>query len=169
MLDTVDRDKLLEIMSREQMKMAIKNSPSDEWFSGWINCCIIWQDIIVKLPNEAENIENKCKNSFMEHSVQFLQRMDSLVAKTLKETTEHLSSTSIELRPLFSKPKTKTRTLEDVVDEVLYCKNCGVYICYPTEHNAKDEYRYCHHCGKLLDWDNVSMSEDYKKLEEVKK
>ena len=96
-------------------------------------------------------------------------RMDSLVAKTLKETTEHLSSTSIELRPLFSKPKTKTRTLEDVVDEVLYCKNCGAYICYPTEHNAKDEYRYCHHCGKLLDWDNVSMSEDYKKLEEVTK
>lgn len=74
---------------------------------------------------------------------------------------------ALELRPLFSKPKTEVRTLEDVIDEVLYCKNCGAYICYPTEHNARDEYKYCHHCGKLLDWDNVSMSEDYKKLEEI--
>lgn len=41
------------------------------------------------------------------------------------------------------------------------------HICYPTEHNAKDEYKYCHHCGKLLDWDDVSMSEDYRKLEEM--
>lgn len=46
---------------------------------------------------------------------------------------------AMELRPLFSKPKTKTRTLDDVIDEMLYCKNCGAYICYPTEHNAKDE------------------------------
>lgn len=84
------------------------------------------------------------------------------------ENLSNEAKTQLELRPLFSKPKTKTRTLEDVVDEVLYCKNCGAYICYPTEHNARDEYRYCHHCGKLLDWDNVSMREDYRKLEEIK-
>lgn len=86
-------------------------------------------------------------------------------------TVENLSNeakTQLELRPLFVKPKTEVRTLEDVIDGVLYCKNCGAYICYPTEHNAKDEYKYCHHCGKLLDWDDVSMSEDYRKLEEIK-
>lgn len=85
------------------------------------------------------------------------------------ENLSNEAKTQLELRPLFVKPKTEARTLEDVIDEVFYCKNCGAYICYPTEHNAKDEYRYCHHCGKLLDWDNVSMSEDYRKLEEVKK
>lgn len=74
---------------------------------------------------------------------------------------------ALELRPLFVKPKTEARTLDDVIDDMLYCKICGAYICYPTEHNAKDEYKYCHHCGKLLDWDDVSMSEDYKKLEEI--
>ena len=84
------------------------------------------------------------------------------------ENLSNEAKTQLELRPLFSKPKTKTRTLEDVIDEVLYCKNCGAYICYPTKHNARDEYRYCHHCGKLLNWDDVSMSEDYRKLEEIK-
>lgn len=73
---------------------------------------------------------------------------------------------SLELRPLFIKPKTEVRTLDDAIDEILYCKNCGAYVCYPTEHNARDEYKYCHHCGKLLDWDNVSISEDYKRLTE---
>ena len=80
------------------------------------------------------------------------------------ENLSNEAKTKLELRPFFSKPKTKTRTLEDVVDEVIYCKNCGSYICYPTEHNTKDEYKYCPHCGKLLYWDNVSMSGDYRKL-----
>ena len=66
------------------------------------------------------------------------------------ENLSNEAKTQLELRPLFSKPKTKTRTLEDVVDEVLYCKNCGAYICYPTEHNARDEYRYCIIVGNCL-------------------
>lgn len=82
--------------------------------------------------------------------------------------TQNNLKAALELRPLFVKPKTKARTLDDVIDEMLYCKNCGAYVCYLTEHNAKDEYKYCHHCGKLLNWDDVSMSEDYRKLEEIK-
>jgi len=91
----------------------------------------------------------------------------NIIDESLNESknTEH-TKVPLELRPLFSKPKTEERTLDDVVDEVLYCKNCGAYICYPTEHNARDEYKYCHYCGKLLDWDDISMSENYKKLEE---
>ena len=128
--ELINRDKLLEIMSREQMRIAIKCSPLDEWVDGWTDCYDQWLKAVENLSNEAK--------------------------------------TQLELRPLFVKPKTEARTLDDVIDEMLYCKNCGAYICYPTEHNAKDEYRYCHHCGKLLDWDNVSKSEDYRKLEEIK-
>ena len=128
--ELINRDKLLEIMSIEQMRMAIKCSPFDEWVDGWTDCYNQWLKAVENLSNEAK--------------------------------------TQLELRPLFVKPKTEAQTLEDVVDEVLYCKNCGAYICYPTEHNARDEYRYCHHCGKLLNWDDVSMSEDYRKLEEIK-
>lgn len=95
------------------------------------------------------------------------ERLNVIKNLSTEAKTQNDLKVSLELRPLFSKPKTKTRTLEDIVDEVLYCKNCGAYICYPTEHNARDEYRYCHHCGKLLDWDNVSISEDYRKLEEI--
>lgn len=89
----------------------------------------------------------------------------------MKITTENLNviKTPLELRPLFNKPKTEVRMLKDIVDEVLHCKNCGAYVCSPTEYNVRDEYKYCHHCGKLLDWDDVSMSEDYKKLEEMEK
>lgn len=110
------------------------------------------------------NIENKCENCFHKgvcnhqktYTNYITQAADiapyELVFKTLKDTTVDLNpiKTPMELRPFFSKPKTKTRTLEDVVDEVLYCKNCGSYICYPTEHNTKDEYKYCPRCGKLL-------------------
>lgn len=121
-----------------------------------------------KMPNEIEAVEEWVKKEILEKIMAVpTSTADKEVGKTLKETTEHLSSTSMELRPLFVKPKTEVRTLDDVIDEMLYCKNCGAYICYPTEHNAKDEYRYCHHCGKLLDWDDVSMSEDYRKLEEM--
>lgn len=102
-----------------------------------------WTDYYNQWLNAVENLSNEAK------------AQDDLKA-------------SLELRPLFVKPKTKKRFLEDVIDEALYCKNCGAYICYPIEHNAKDEYKYCHHCGKLLDWDDVSMSEDYRKLEEIK-
>lgn len=166
--ELINRDKLLKHMNREQMRMAIKCSPSDEWFSGWDDCYIIWRDAIKKLPNETENMQEQFYEAFCAAPT---SKADELIFKTLKDTTVDLNPirTPMELRLLFSKPKTKTRTLEDVVDEVLYCKNCGAYICYPTEHNAKDEYKYCHHCGKLLDWDNVSMSEDYRKLEEVTK
>lgn len=54
----------------------------------------------------------------------------------------------------------------DMKHIVELAKKGRIYVT-PTEHNAKDEYRYCHHCGKLLDWDNVSMSEDYRKIEEI--
>lgn len=36
--ELINRDKLLEIMSREQMRMAIKCSPLDEWVDGWTDC-----------------------------------------------------------------------------------------------------------------------------------
>lgn len=167
--ELINKNKLLEIMSKEQMRMGLKNSPSDEWFGGWVNCSIVWQDIIKELPDETKKIQEQLFKAFCEIPVTKISKTDELVSTTLKETIENLNSVkaSLELRPLFSKPKTEIRTLEDVIDEVLYCKNCGAYACYPTEHNARDEYIYCHHCGKLLDWDDVSMSEDYKKLEEV--
>lgn len=164
--ELIDRDKLIEIMSREHTRLAIECSLLDEWFSGWDDCYIIWRDAIKKLPNETENMQEYFYEAFCAAPT---SKADELVFKTLRDTTENLNSmrAPLELRPLFSKPKTEVRTLEDVVDEVLYCKNCGAYVCYPTERNARDEYRYCHHCGKLLDWDDISISEDYKKLEEV--
>lgn len=55
---------------------------------------------------------------------------------------------------------------ESLMEHIVELAKKGRIYVTPTEHNAKDEYRYCHHCGKLLDWDNVSMSEDYRKLEE---
>lgn len=165
-LNIIDRDELIEKMHEiynDQWRF-----PADKWLDGWTVCHQTWLATVKKMPNEIEAVEEWAKKEIPEKIMAVpTSTADKEVGKTLKETTEHLSSTSMELRPLFSKPKTKTRTLEDVIDEVLYCKNCGAYICYPTEHNAKDEYKYCHHCGKLLDWDDVSMSEDYRKLEEM--
>lgn len=168
--ELINRDKLIEIMYElyndlwgRKWKLS-----ADRWFDGWTVCHQTWIDTVKRMPNEIEAVEEWVKKEILEKIMAVpTSTADKEVAKTLKETTEHLSSASMELRPLFSKPKTEMRTLENVVDEVLYCKNCGAYVCYPTEHNARDEYRYCHHCGKLLDWDDVSMSEDYKKLEEV--
>lgn len=96
---------------------------------------------------------------------QWLNAVENLSNET---KTQNNLKAALELRPLLSNQRQKRELDDDVIDEMIYCKNCGAYICYPTEHNAKDEYRYCHHCGKLLDWDNVSMSEDYRKLEEIK-
>lgn len=168
----IDRDELIETMYELYNDFWGRKwkFPVDRWLDGWTMCHQTWIDEVKKMPNKIEAVEEWVKKEIFEKIMAVpTSTADKEVVKTLKETTKHLSSTSIELRPLFSKPKTKTRTLEDVVDEVLYCKNCGAYVCYPTEYHAKNEYKYCHYCGKLLDWDDVSMSEDYKKLEEVKK
>ena len=53
-LHMIDKNKLLEIMSREQMRMAIKRFPFDEWVDGWTDCYNQWLKAVENLSNEAK-------------------------------------------------------------------------------------------------------------------
>lgn len=38
------------------------------------------------------------------------------------------------------------------IDYYVMCE-CGKWICYPTEYEAKENYKYCPKCGNRIEWD----------------
>lgn len=56
------------------------------------------------------------------------------------------------IKPLYDKPKSKNK--RQIIDYAVHCPKCNMFICYPTEHNAKDDYKFCTRCGIPIYWNN---------------
>ena len=44
----------------------------------------------------------------------------------------------------------KERT--EIIDYMVKCK-CGMFVCYPTEYQAKENYKFCPRCGQEIYWE----------------
>ena len=45
------------------------------------------------------------------------------------------------------------------IDYYVMCE-CGKWICYPNEYEAKDNYKYCPKCGNRIEWDWSDEEDD---------
>ena len=45
------------------------------------------------------------------------------------------------------------------IDDIVKCGNCGEFVCYPTEPDARLVYRYCHFCGVGIRWEGLEKED----------
>ena len=80
----------------------------------------------------------------------------------------HMTTTDIHHALLRQQPKKavlKTEKFllqeyhEELIDYLVYCPVCGMFVCYMTEHNAHKDYSYCPRCGQKIEWEDVDYEQ----------